>query len=147
MYQFSRSIYRELAPRIAEDPADPTGCAKRQRLLDACEAAMRRLADDREHFARPTRTLFGEVRTLFSLNDQLVVYRVIERHVEVALDCIERIPAALGLDEAPAHCLAYTRKGDPCQRTPAPNSEYCPSHRHLEDVLPVPEPAEGLAVG
>jgi hypothetical protein len=154
MYQFSRSIYRELAPAVIEDPTDPTGCTKKQRLLDACEATMQRLAYDRPYFAYPARTLFGEVRTMFALQDQRFVRRVIERRVELALDCLDRMPAALGLDREPVECKAYTRRGTACQRTPAPGSDYCPSHSHLEEPFPalaaVPEEAAvsgGTAVG
>ncbi len=64
MYRFSRSIYRELAPRVVEDQDDPTGCANKQRVLDACEGALRRLATDRRYFAKPTRTLFTEVQAV-----------------------------------------------------------------------------------
>ena len=36
--------------------------------------------------------------------------------------------------EGDAHqCKATTRKGKPCQRTPLPDREYCPSHQHLEE--------------
>ena len=31
-----------------------------------------------------------------------------------------------------ARCRATTRKGKPCQRTPLPDRDYCPSHQHLE---------------
>ena len=41
MYQFSRSIYRELAPRVVADEEDPTATRNRQIVLDACEAAIR----------------------------------------------------------------------------------------------------------
>ena len=53
MYRFSRSIYRDLAPRVIEDPRDPGGCRRRQELLEACEAAVRRISTDRRYFARP----------------------------------------------------------------------------------------------
>ena len=33
-------------------------------------------------------------------------------------------------------CKATTRKGKPCQRTPLPDREYCPSHQHLEERKP-----------
>ena len=62
MYRFSRSIYRELAPRVVEDEWDPTECANKQKVLDACEGAICRLTYDRRYFARPTRTLFNDVR-------------------------------------------------------------------------------------
>ena len=58
MYRFSRSIYRELAPRVVEDEWDPTGCENKQKVLEACEGAIRRLTYDRRYFARPARTLF-----------------------------------------------------------------------------------------
>ena len=61
MYRFSRSIYRELSPRVIEDDRDPTGCENKQKVLDACEGAIRRLACDRRYFARPARSLFSRV--------------------------------------------------------------------------------------
>jgi hypothetical protein len=146
MYRFSRSIYRELGSRVIEDPQDPTGCANKQRVLDACEAAMRRLAYDRRYFARPTRSLFMEVRTHFSLNDQLRVYKVIERNINLALEMLEQLPEnGAGLDGQPAECQAHTRKGTPCQRDPLPGRDYCPSHKHLEETFEAAEePFEGV---
>ncbi len=42
MYRFSRSIYRELAPRVIDGS---TGASvPRQQVLEACEATMQRLA-------------------------------------------------------------------------------------------------------
>ena len=35
-------------------------------------------------------------------------------------------------DGGVARCRATTRKGKPCQRTPLPERDYCPSHQHLE---------------
>jgi hypothetical protein len=35
-----------------------------------------------------------------------------------------------------ARCRATTRKGRPCQRTPLPERDYCPSHQHLETPTP-----------
>ena len=129
MYQFSRSIYRELASRLAEGDA-----AQRLELLQACEATMRRMVTDRRYFAHPAKTLFSEVRDHFPLADQVQVYMVIERHTNVALDHVEQL-AALGLDGVPRRCSASTRKGTPCQREPLPGREYCPSHKHLEEVV------------
>ena len=71
MYRFSRSIYRELAPAVIEDERDPTGCANKQLVLDACGVTIRRLTYDRRYFARPARTLFSEVRMHFPINEQL----------------------------------------------------------------------------
>src|SRR5688572_5377471 len=135
MYQFSRSIYRELAPRVVEDERDTTGCRNKQQVLDACESAIRRLAYDRRYFARPARSLFNEVRVHFPMGDQLFVWAVIERHVTLALEIMERTPESLGLDEEARSCRAHTRKGTPCRREPLPGKDYCPSHKHLEETF------------
>jgi hypothetical protein len=132
MYRFSRCIYRELAPRV-EDRGDVATSQARHKLLEASEATMRRLAADRRHFARPTRTLFNEVREHFALAEQVRVYMVIERYVDLAVDHLERLPDDVSLDGTPRSCLASTRKGTPCQREPLPGRDYCPSHKHLEE--------------
>jgi hypothetical protein len=146
MYRFSRSIYRELGPRVIEDPGDPTGCANKQRVLDACENALRRLAYDRRYFARPARSLFTEVRTYFSIHDQLRVWKVIERNITLAQEMLEQLPEeVMGLDGQPRECQAHTRKGTPCQRDPLPGRDYCPSHKHLEETFEAAEaPLEAL---
>jgi hypothetical protein len=133
MYRFSRSIYRELAPRVIE--TQHGGKSPRQQLLEACEATVERLAHDRRYFARPARSLFSEVRTHFAISDQLHVYKVIEGNINLAIEYFERMPAELGLDGLPRHCRASTRKGTPCQREPLPGRDYCPSHKHLEEPL------------
>ena len=133
MYRFSRSIYRELAPRVIEKQHG--GKPARQHLLEACEATVERLAHDRRYFARPARSLFSEVRTHFAISDQLHVYKVIEGNINLAIEYFERMPAELGLDGLPRHCRASTRKGTACQREPLPGRDYCPSHKHLEEPL------------
>ncbi len=95
---------------------------------------MRRIAFDKRHFARPARTLFNEIREHFALSDQVLVYMVIERNVNLALEHLEQLPAHIGLDGRPRSCLASTRKGTPCKREPLPDRDYCPSHKHLEEV-------------
>lgn len=51
MYQFSRVIYRELAPYIdAQGPVQ--GAEAHAAVLHACEATLERLANDRHYFAR-----------------------------------------------------------------------------------------------
>jgi hypothetical protein len=156
MYRFSRSIYRELAPRVVEDPHDPTGCHNKQQVLDACETAIRRLTYDRRYFARPARSLFNEVRTHFAMGEQLRVWRVIEQNMTLALEYLERLPEGLGLDGQPRECAAHTRRGTPCQRQPLPGRDYCPSHKHLEETFesaelplePLEErPSERIALG
>lgn len=141
MYRFSRSIYRELAPRVIEDRNDETGCSNRQAVLEACEGAIRRLSTDRRYFARPARSLFGEVRMHFAISDQLHVWQVIERNISLATELLETAPEVLVIDGGPRECRAHTRKGTPCQREPLPGRDYCPSHKHLEEAFDEPEVA------
>ena len=133
MYRFSRSIYRELAPRIGDPEGRVDRVAASQHVLAACEATMRRMAFDRRYFARPAKTLFNEVRDYFALADQVLVYMVIERNVNLALEFLEQLPAQTGLDGRARVCLSSTRKGTPCQREPLPGRDYCPSHKHLDE--------------
>ena len=84
MYRFSRSIYREIASAVVEDERDPTGCRNKQLVLDACEETIRRLTYDRRYFARPARRLFNDVRMHFALADQLRVWMVIDRNINLA---------------------------------------------------------------
>ena len=147
MYQFSRSIYRQIASAVIEDERDPTGCRNRQLVLDACENTIRRLATDRRYFARPARSLFNEVRTHFAISDQLRLWLVIDKNIQLAVEYFERVPEA-GLDGIVRECRAHTRKGTPCQREPLPNRDYCPSHKHLEETFDGPGlPLEALSPG
>ena len=135
MYQFSRSMYRELAEFVVADPRrGATGA--RARLLGSCEAAVERLASDRHYFARPARTLFNDVRILFPLSKQLHAYQVIERHMRLAADYVDlQEREGHSLTGEPLACHATTRRGTACQREPLPGSRYCPSHKHLDDDL------------
>lgn len=138
MYRFSRSIYRELSPYVAENGATPAEL--RRHLLDASEATMRRLACDRRYFSRPARSLFTDVRTHFPIGEQLHAFQVINRYVNLALEHLEQLPEdAVGLDGQPRQCRASTRKGTPCRREPLPGRDYCPSHKHLEEDLDLVE--------
>ncbi|HMJ97048.1 MAG TPA: hypothetical protein VK486_14430 [Thermoleophilaceae bacterium] len=131
MYQFSRAIYRELAPDVIEVPG---GSANRRAVLVACEATCDRLASDRD-FAKPTRTLFREIRVYFPLERQMRVYHVIQRHLEAAGGYVGRALAeGRSLDGSVIHCRASTRGGRPCRRDPLPGLEHCPSHRHLAEA-------------
>jgi hypothetical protein len=108
----------------------------RQRLLESCEAAIRRLASDRRYFAHPARSLFTEVRMLFPIHEQDRAFRVIDRNIRLAIEFLDKLPdGGAGLDGQPSECRAHTRKGTPCQRTPLPGRDYCPSHKHLEEGL------------
>ena len=147
MYQFSRSIYRELAPSVLEDERDPSGCHNKQAVLDSCEEVIRRLAQDRRYFARPARALFNDVRMHFAIGDQLRVWTVIDCNIRLALEFLDRMPEGMTLDGVARECRAHTRKGTPCQREPLPGRDYCPSHKHLEETFDGPEiPLEELGV-
>jgi hypothetical protein len=133
MYQFSRSMYRELGPLVVGDRY-ASECTNRQHFLHSCESAFQRLASDRHYFAKPARTLFKDVRIFFPINEQMRVYRVIDRYMRVAAQYVdEREREGISLDGSPLCCHASTRKGTPCQRVPLPGSKYCPSHKHLEE--------------
>ena len=135
MYQFSRSMYRELSEFVIPENKCAVGAAK-TRLLTSCESAVERLASDRHYFARPARTLFNDVRTLFPLSKQLVAFSVIDRHMRLAADYVDQhARGGHSLTGAPLICHATTRRGTPCQREPLPGSRYCPSHKHLDDEL------------
>jgi hypothetical protein len=137
VYEISRSMYRELCDEVSADRFGSTVCG-RQRLLNACEASVERLAHDRHYFAHPTRTLFYDVRTLFPLSRQLHVRQVIDRHMTMAAALVDRYAEqGVSCDGTPLCCHATTRKGGPCQRTPLVGSLYCPSHKHLDDGFEV----------
>lgn len=134
MYRFSRSIYREISPRIGEWGDVEGRAAARHQVLEACEATMRRMANDHRYFARPAKTLFTEIREHFALADQVFVYMVIERYCDLAREHLEQLPADVVLDGQVRECMASTRKGTPCQREPLPGRDFCPSHKHLEEM-------------
>jgi hypothetical protein len=139
MYQLSRCIYRDLAPRIEVDGSVERTFAARRRVLEACEATIERLVSDRRYFARPAKTLFTEVREHFALAEQVRVYMVIERHIDRIEEFLDSLPADVTLDGQQRSCVASTRKGTPCQREPLPGRDYCPSHKHLEETFDMRE--------
>ena len=98
MYQFSRSIYRDLVPRIDASGGAERTFAARRKVLEACEATIERLVSDRRYFARPAKTLFSEVREHFALAEQVRVYMVIERHVDLIEEFLDSLPADVTLD-------------------------------------------------
>jgi hypothetical protein len=139
MYQFSRSIYRDLVPRIDASGGVERTFTARRKVLEACEATIERLVSDRRYFARPSKTLFSEVRENFALAEQVRVYMVIERHINLVEEFLDSLPADVTLDGQQRSCLASTRKGTACQREPLPGRDYCPSHKHLEESFEVRE--------
>ena len=139
MYQISRSIYRELEADIIEDRPHADGPTNHERVLHACETAVHRLTTDRHYFARPSRTLFNDIRAFFPMSAQLHVYRVVDPYLTFAAEYLATRPTAvLELTGRKLDCRATTRKGTPCQRMPLPRNGYCPSHQHLvetEEIL------------
>ena len=135
MYQFSRAIYRELAEEVLPGAGTET-FSRRRRLLRDCETAMERLATDRHYFAKPVRSLFNDIRSLFPMSKQTLVYHVIERHVEMAAAYVDtQAREGVTFDGSPLCCHATTRRGTSCQRVPLPGGRYCPSHKHLQEDL------------
>ena len=132
MYQYSRAIYRSIKNRI--DPySDPhTRLESRRAVLGACEQTMERLAKDPLYFAKPERALFQDIRRYFPITAQAQVAWAVQEGVSAACHFIEEQIEAGALDGGVARCRATTRKGKPCQRTPLPDRDYCPSHQHLE---------------
>jgi hypothetical protein len=110
---------------------------QRQRLLDACETTLKRLTTDPDYFARPERFLFGEIRSLFRLEEQLRVRLIIDLDLTSAKTVLERRRAL-----EPRGCAAFNRGGAPCRRDALEGGRYCPSHKHLEET---PAPSEAVA--
>ena len=98
-------------------------------LLLGDERNTERLATDPHYFARPDRTIFRDIRHLFSLADQAYV---LARGVGALPGCPGGgRPRVRGTEPS---CQAFTRQGTPCQREPKPGSNFCTllHPRHLE---------------
>ncbi|HTZ04334.1 MAG TPA: hypothetical protein VMB53_01110 [Gaiellaceae bacterium] len=93
---------------------------------------MSRLAKDPLYFAKPDRALFQDIRRYFPITAQAQVAWAVQQGVTAAVTFIEEQIESGALDGGVARCRATTRKGKPCQRTPLPERDYCPSHQHLE---------------
>ncbi len=136
MYQFSRAIYRELAPQIATPRAGAAATSNHTSVLRACEEVITRLATERHYFARPARTLFCDIRNYFPMSAQGHVHKVVTRYIDFAERFLAEHPheGYTAVSGAPPQCRATTRKGSACQRVPLPHNGYCPSHQHLADT-------------
>jgi len=132
MYQYSRAIYRSIKDLI--DPyVDPqTQLEYRREVLAACEGTMERLAADPHYFAKPDKALFQDIRRYFPITVQEQVAWAVSHGVGAAVAFVEEQVEAGAFDGGVARCRATTRKGKPCQRTPLPDRDYCPSHQHLD---------------
>lgn len=136
MYQFSRAIYRELAPEISTPAPGHHLASNHAAVLNSCEAVITRMAIDRHYFARPERALFCDIRSYFPMSSQARVHSVVCRYVRYAERFLAEHPheGYTAVSGAPPRCRATTRKGSACQRTPLARNGYCPSHQHLADT-------------
>jgi hypothetical protein len=136
MYQYSRAIYRSIKDLIDPYVTTAEQLEYRRQVLLACEQTMERLATDPLYFARPDRALFQDIRRYFPITVQAQVAWAVQEGVAAAVAFIEEQIERGALDGGVARCRATTRKGRPCQRTPLPDRDYCPSHQHLEHSTP-----------
>src|ERR1700747_3090253 len=122
MYQFSRAIYRELAPHFSpsRDGCAISASGNHEHVLRACESAVQRLATDRHYFAKPARTLFCDIRIYFPMSAQLRVYQVVCSYMDLAGRFLAEHPIAgyAAVSGQQLQCRATTRKGSACQRVP-----------------------------
>jgi hypothetical protein len=132
MYQYSRAIYRSIRDLIEPYASHTTRLDARREVLAACEQTVERLANDPLYFAKPDRALFQDIRRYFPITAQAQVAWAVQEGISAAVQFIEEQIEAGALDGGIARCRATTRKGKPCQRTPLPERDYCPSHQHLE---------------
>ena len=134
MYQYSRAIYRSIKDLIDPYSEPDAQLESRRAVLDQCQQTMERLAADPHYFAKPDRALFQDIRRFFPITAQAQVAWAVKEGVGAAVGFIEEQLEAGALDGGVARCRATTRKGKPCQRTPLPERDYCPSHQHLERI-------------
>ena len=138
MYQYSRAIYRSIKDLIDPYASRDDQLGYRRAVLVECERTMSRLADDPHYFARPDRALFADIRRYFPITAQAQVAWAVSEGVTAAVAFIQEQIEAGAFDGGVPRCHATTRKGKPCQRTPLPERDYCPSHQHLERSTPRP---------
>src|SRR4051812_49648987 len=119
MYRFSRAIYRELESEILEDHSCQGGQTNHERVLRACEAAIHRLATDMHYFARPTKTLFNDIRIYFPMSSQRRVYCVVDRYLKLGGGVlINQPPTGLDPESNPLGGRAATPPGAAGPRRP-----------------------------
>src|SRR4029078_5543564 len=141
MYQYSRAIYRSIKDLVDPYVTGETRNQHRREGLESCEQTMERLAKDPLYFAKPDRALFQDIRRYFPITCQAQVAWAVREGVAAAGGVSERqieggafdggfieIRIEAGaFDGAIALCRATTRKVKPCQPTPLPDRDYCPS--------------------
>ena len=132
MYQYSRAIYRSVKDLIDPYADTESRLQSRREVLEACEQTVERLARDPLYFSKPDKALFQDIRRYFPITAQAQVAWAVTEGITAAVSFIQEQIEAGALDGGVARCRATTRKGKPCQRTPLPERDYCPSHQHLE---------------
>ncbi|MCW2961756.1 MAG: hypothetical protein JWM25_819 [Thermoleophilia bacterium] len=134
MYRFSRAIYLETRELITGETPDEV-TEGRRRVLAACENTMERLAKDSRYFADPAKSLFSDIRYHYPIREQERLFHVVTSYVAAALQFLEKEQERAVTEGAMLRCRAQTRKGKACQRTPLPESHFCPSHQHLASIV------------
>ena len=133
MYQFSRSLYREMAQDVVPGRGEDI-TVTRQRFLRACECSMERLALDRHYFAKPVKTLFNDVRHFFPISEQLRVYRACENTMALATEYVDsQLREGVTFDGSP---VVLPRQHAPRHRVPARAAAG-------QQVLPVAQASRG----
>ena len=132
MYQYSRAIYRSIKDLVDPYVDEETRLEHRREVLAACESTMERLARDPQYFAKPDRALFQDIRRYFPITAQAQVAWAVSEGVGAAGTFYQERFGAGAYDGGDPRCRATTRTAKPCQRTPLPERDYCPSHQHLE---------------
>ena len=132
MYQYSRAIYRSIKDLVDPYADLTTQLRLRREVLEACEETVERLAKDPLYFSKPDKALFQDIRRYFPITAQAQVAWAVHEGIAAAVSFITEQVESGALDGGIARCRATTRKGKPCQRTPLPERDYCPSHQHLE---------------
>ena len=132
MYQYSRAMYRSLRELIDPYVSHEVRMEYRRALLWECEQTLSRLAKDPQYFSKPDRALFQDIRRYFPITAQAEVAWIVQEGINAAVAFVEEQIEAGAFDGGVPRCRATTRKGKPCQRTPLPERDFCPSHQHLE---------------
>ena len=137
MYQFSRAIYRELAPHLLAPKAGVTANANHEHRP---AAPVRRSSSGWPSNASTSRAPSARCSAIsahcFPMSEQGHVHHVVARYIGLAQQFLIENPLAgyASICGEPPQCRATTRKGAACQRVPLPHNGYCPSHQHLADT-------------
>ena len=132
MYQYSRAIYRSIKdlidPYVDRARSSSTGA----RCWPPARGRWTGSLPIRTTSRSPDKTLFQDIRRYFPITVQAQVAWTVNHGVGAAVEFIEEQIESGAFEGGVARCHATTRKGKPCQRTPLPERDYCPSHQHLD---------------